>query len=131
LINGRQSFLYAAYEELKFFLVLGGYQVVLAQVLIAAAAWVTLVETEYFINGGFCPLLEGYHWARPWTQLLVICRVLKFPVELVARTLAGVLTAVKTVAERLSLDLLKVLPNIVVYNLVLLDILNLALGLES
>jgi hypothetical protein len=61
LVNRRQSFLYAAYEELKFFLVLGGYQIVLAQVLIAAAAWVTLVETEYFIYGGFCPLLEGYH----------------------------------------------------------------------
>jgi len=63
LVNGRQGFLNAVDEELKLFLVLGGNEIVLAQVFIAAAAWVTLVEAEYFIYGGFCSLLKGYHLA--------------------------------------------------------------------
>ena len=56
--------------------------------------------------------------------MLVVSRVLKLPVKLVAWTLAGVLTAVETVAERLSFDFLKVLTNVIVYDLVLLDVLN-------
>ena len=124
LVDGAESLLEPANDKLELLLVLGGDQVILTQVFVAAAARVALVEAEHLVDGGLCALLEGDHLAGTRREDLVVGRVLQLSVPLVAWALAGILAAVEAVAERLALGLGEVLPNVVVVDFVHLDVLS-------
>ena len=94
LINRIEVLLDSLDHDLELLLVLSSYQKVLAQVLVASAVGMALIEAEYFVDGGLGAHLECYHFAGLRAQLFVVGGVLQFPVRLVAGTLLGVLTTV-------------------------------------
>jgi hypothetical protein len=123
LINWIEVLLDSLDHDLELLLVLSSHQKVLAQVLVASAVGMALIEAEYFVDGGFGAHLECYHFAGLRAQLFVVGGVLQFPVRLVAGTLLGVLTTVQTVAKVLASRLLQVPLNVLVDHIVLSDVI--------
>ena len=63
LVNRRQSLLNPPNQKLELLLVLMSHQIVLAQVFIASASGMALIETEDFVQASLRPMLEGDHLA--------------------------------------------------------------------
>ena len=87
-----------------------------------------LIVTEYLVVRTILrSRLNGDHFSTPRRQNLVVRRIHKFIIFLVAGTFSRILTTISAVAKRLSLSLSQVLSNVTVKYLIDLNIIPVVL----
>ena len=82
-----------------------------------------LIKAEDLIDARLGSMLKCDHCARSRRQNLVVSRILKLAILLVAGTFSRILTPVEAVAERCAFCLCQILFDVVVYDFVGLDVL--------